>query len=89
MLSVSLPYAIMVSMRSSETRRLYITHYPLIHLQVQWTVNHPNVPAATHVFVAVCVFVASILLAYATYKLYDLPVREWLKQKLFRQTEKS
>ena len=30
------------------------------------------------VFVAVCVFVASILLAYATYRLYDLPVRERL-----------
>ena len=67
---------------------LYITHYPLIHLQVQWTVNHPDAPASTHVFVAVCVFIASILLAYATYKLYDLPVREWLKQKLFHQTEK-
>ena len=67
---------------------LYITHYPLIHLQVQWTVNHPDAPASTHVLVAVCVFIASILLAYATYKLYDLPVREWLKQKLFHQTEK-
>ena len=68
---------------------LYITHYPLIHLQVQWTVNHPDAPASTHVFVAVCVFVGSILLAYATYRLYDLPVREWLKKKLFHQTEKT
>ena len=37
----------------------------------------------THVFMAVCVFVASILLAYATYRLYDLPVREWLRKRLF------
>jgi len=38
---------------------------------------------------AISVFVASILLAYATYKLYDLPVRQWLKQKLFHYKEDS
>ena len=26
----------------------------------------------------------AILVAYGAYKLYDLPVREWLKHKLFR-----
>jgi peptidoglycan/LPS O-acetylase OafA/YrhL len=57
-------------------------------MQVQWTVSHPDAPASTHVFVAVCVFIASILLAYATYRLYDLPVREWLRQRLFRQIGK-
>lgn len=62
---------------------LYITHYPLVHLQVQWIATHPEASVGTHVFMAVCVFVASILLAYATYRLYDLPVREWLRKRLF------
>ena len=29
-------------------------------------------------------FVLSGFVAYAAYRLYDLPVREWLKHKLFR-----
>ena len=33
------------------------------------------------IFVAVCIFVLAILVAYGAYKLYDLPVREWLKKK--------
>ena len=32
----------------------------------------------------VCIFVLAILVAYGAYRLYDLPVREWLKHKLFR-----
>ncbi|MBR2015840.1 MAG: hypothetical protein IKA00_00855 [Prevotella sp.] len=54
-----------------------------MHLQVQWIATHPEASVGTHVFMAVCVFVASILLAYATYRLYDLPVREWLRKRLF------
>jgi peptidoglycan/LPS O-acetylase OafA/YrhL len=36
-----------------------------------------------YIFVAVCIFVLAILVAYGAYKLYDLPVREWLKKKWF------
>lgn len=57
---------------------LYITHYPLIHLQKQWIVNHPDAPASTHIFIAVSVIILSLMTAYASYKLYDLPVRRWL-----------
>ena len=28
--------------------------------------------------------VVTILMAYGAYRLYDLPVREWLKKKLFK-----
>ena len=30
----------------------------------------------------------AILVAYGAYRLYDLPVREWLKKKLFKQSAK-
>ena len=63
---------------------IYITHYPLIYMQMSWADSHKDVPLGTHIFVGVCIFVLSILVAYGAYRLYDLPVREWLKHKLFR-----
>ena len=62
---------------------LYITHYPLIYMQMAWVNNHNDAPLGTHIFVAVSTFLLAILVAYGAYKLYDLPVREWLKKKLF------
>ena len=63
---------------------IYITHYPLIYMQMSWADSHKDVPLGTHIFVGVCIFVLSILVAYGAYRFYDLPVREWLKHKLFR-----
>ena len=62
---------------------LYITHYPLIYMQMSWAESHKDAPLGTHIFVAICIFVLAILVAYGSYKLYDLPVREWLKKKWF------
>ena len=66
---------------------LYITHYPLIYMQMSWADSHKDAPLATHIFVAVCIFMLAILVAYGSYKLYDLPVREWLKKKWFTSTK--
>ncbi len=60
---------------------LYITHYPLIYMQVSWATNHPNAPTSMHIAVAVSIFILSIAIAYACLKLYDEPLREWLKEK--------
>lgn len=65
---------------------LYVTHYPLIYWQMSWAAQHKDLPASVHVFVAVCVFLFAIGLAYASFKLYDEPVREWLRKKCFLQT---
>lgn len=62
---------------------LYITHYPLIYMQMAWAYSHPDTPAATHVAVSVSIFIVAVAMAYACLKLYDIPVRTWLKQKLF------
>ena len=61
---------------------IYITHYPLIYMQMSWADSHKDAPLGTHIFVAVCIFVLAILVAYGALKLYDLPVREWWKKKL-------
>ena len=62
---------------------IYITHYPLIYMQMSWADSHKDAPLGTHIFVSVCIFVLAILVAYGAYRLYDLPVREWLKKKWF------
>ena len=62
---------------------IFITHYPLIYMQMSWADSHKDAPLGTHIFVAVCIFVLAILVAYGAYRLYDLPVREWLKKKCF------
>lgn len=62
---------------------LYITHYPLVYMQMAWANTHADAPASTHVMVGIGVFVLALAMAWCAYKLYDLPMREWLKDKLF------
>ncbi|WP_375437050.1 acyltransferase family protein [uncultured Hymenobacter sp.] len=60
---------------------VYITHYPLIYTYTGWVSTHkPTWQQALPV--ALLTFAAIVLLAYACLKLYDEPVRRWLKRKL-------
>ena len=63
---------------------IYITHYPLIYMQMNFARLHRDAPTWMHIAVSVGVFIFSILLAYGTYKIYDAPVREWLKNHWLR-----
>lgn len=67
---------------------LYITHYPWIYFQMKWAADHPDAPLGTHIFVAVSIFIITFAIAYACLKLYDEPVREWLKEKFLKQHRK-
>ncbi|MGI6073039.1 MAG: acyltransferase family protein [Fermentimonas sp.] len=62
---------------------LYITHFPLVYMQVTWVANHQNAPVWQHIALNVGIILFSIALAWACLKLYDEPVRAWLKNKLF------
>lgn len=73
---------------------LYITHYPMIYVQMNWAARHPDAPLGTHIWVGVSIFAASIAVAYASVKVYDEPVRAWLAEKFLyvrkkRQTSVS
>lgn len=68
---------------------LYVTHYPLIYWQMSWAASHRDLPASVHVAVAVSIFLMAILIAYASFRFYDLPVREWLRKKLFTHQAKQ
>jgi peptidoglycan/LPS O-acetylase OafA/YrhL len=59
---------------------LYITHYPFIYVYTAWVETQK--PSAEQAIPIACgVFVVSIAVAYAALKLYDEPVRAWLKAK--------
>ena len=59
---------------------LYITHFPLVYMLIAWANNHPDAPLGTVICLSVSIFILSVGLAYGSLKLYDIPVREWLKK---------
>lgn len=67
---------------------LYITHYPMIYVQMNWAARHADAPLSTHIWVAVSLFIASIAVAYASVKVYDIPVRAWLSERFLYKSRK-
>jgi peptidoglycan/LPS O-acetylase OafA/YrhL len=63
---------------------LYITHYPLIYIYTAW-VNDGKVPFEKAWPIGLLVFVSAIVIAYASLKLYDEPIRNWLKKKVLNK----
>ena len=59
---------------------IYITHYPLIYMQMDFVAKHPNAAPWQHVAVAASVLFMAILIARCVFKAYDLPVRAWLTE---------
>lgn len=64
---------------------LYITHYPLIYVQMGWKELHQDAPQSQHIMVGVSLFFIAIAVAWASFKLYDEPVREWLTEKWLKK----
>jgi peptidoglycan/LPS O-acetylase OafA/YrhL len=63
---------------------LYVTHYPLIYIWTGWVVDR-RVPAAQGFLVGSGVLALAVLVAYASLKLYDEPVRRWLAARVLRR----
>lgn len=64
---------------------LYITHYPLMYVQMTWAAHHQDAPVWHHVVLNIGMCIISIGIAWALLKLYDEPVRAWLKKKQFKR----
>lgn len=60
---------------------IYITHYPIIYLYTGWVVDK-NLSMQQVYPYSLLVLVSAIAIAYAALKLYDEPVRKWLKDKV-------
>ncbi|NID11309.1 acyltransferase family protein [Fibrivirga algicola] len=61
---------------------LYMTHYVLVYFYVAWVSNHKGITIGQAWPYALLTFAGAIVLAYASLKLYDEPVRAWLRKKL-------
>jgi peptidoglycan/LPS O-acetylase OafA/YrhL len=61
---------------------LYLVHYPLVYFYVAWTSNHKGVTLGQAWPYALSILLGSIVLAYASLKWVDEPVRHWLRTKL-------
>lgn len=68
---------------------LYITHYPLVYMQMSWVASNPEASLGANIFVNVSTFLVAVGIAWACLKLYDLPVREWLKRHWLMSAKKS
>jgi peptidoglycan/LPS O-acetylase OafA/YrhL len=64
---------------------LYITHYPLIYLYTAWVTRY-KIPAARGAIMGGVLFFTAIAIAYASLKLYDEPVRDWLKRRFLTRS---
>ena len=59
---------------------LYVTHYSLIYVHMSFAQKYADAPAWMHVAQSVAIFFLAIGIAWASFKLYDLPVRKWLTE---------
>jgi len=66
---------------------LYITHFPLMYLLMSWVEKHPEALLWQQITLTVGVILMSIVLAWGVYKVYDLPVRAWLTDKVLRKAK--
>lgn len=62
---------------------LYITHFPIIYTYSAWVTNY-KVPIEEVMPVSVAVMLTTILVAYASLRWYDMPVRKWLTRRWMR-----
>ena len=59
---------------------LYITHYPIVYTYMAWVTNNGYTWQETWGYGLLTV-AASITVAYLSMRLYDIPVRKWLRKK--------
>ena len=63
---------------------IYITHFSLIYVYTAWIMDN-KIPFEKGLPIALLLFVASVVIAYASLKLYDEPVRNWLQKRFLKK----
>jgi len=58
---------------------LYLAHYPLVYLFFTWIDTHHDASFGKLAFASSATFLLSLATAYAAMKLWDEPIRNWLK----------
>lgn len=67
---------------------LYITHYPVMYMQMAWVGRNPDAPLWMHIVLNAGVVLVSVGAAWAWLKLYDEPVRRWLTEHWLKRVRK-
>ena len=67
---------------------LYITHYPLIYLYTGWVVEN-KIPVARGAGVGLLTLIVTVTIAFACFRLYDVPVRTWLTRRFLSRSVES
>ena len=60
---------------------IYIVHYPLMYVFYMWIVKNQRYGLSDTIAAPIILIMVSVILAYASLKLYDEPVRRWLTRK--------
>ncbi len=63
---------------------IYITHYPIIYIYTAWAVDN-KIKFGDAYPISILTFLSCVALAYACLKLYDVPVRKWINNKVFQK----
>ena len=63
---------------------IYIVHYPLMYIFYMWIVKNQRYGLSDTIAAPIILIIASVILAYASLKLYDEPLRRWLARKFIK-----
>jgi peptidoglycan/LPS O-acetylase OafA/YrhL len=63
---------------------IYITHYPIIYIYTTWLIDN-KIPMVKALPIAFLTLIICVVLAYASLKLYDEPIRKWLGKKWMKK----
>lgn len=67
---------------------LYAIHYPIMYLFYAWLIENKVYTLAETWYIAIPVYLGSIILAYLLLKLYDEPLRKFLGRKFISKPDK-
>jgi len=62
---------------------IYIIHFPFAYIFYAWVTNN-NIPIGQGIIVGTGIFLFTLILSYASLKLYDEPLRKWLAKRFMR-----
>ncbi len=67
---------------------LYIVQYPIVYtLLGGWKTANPNATLDQTILINVMCFLLSLFVAYASLKIYDIPVRKWLTEHWLKRKQ--
>ncbi|UII32852.1 acyltransferase [Fulvivirga ulvae] len=66
---------------------IYITHFPIVYIYMAWVSNNNYTLEESWPF-AILTMIISIIVAFVAMKLYDMPIRSWLKSKFLTKIKR-